>query len=187
MERFWQKQMKFDELSQPGWEDAADYFHERDKKYGTPQLRVLAVIQPQTNDDAPPQPPTTFAGVMGSLDIVPGISQGTSRLGSSHIRLGSVKPQSESSIPRGELAAEPDSSPLLKPNRVEPVCIYRCIWPAADYHIDIGLRRRDGDGTCVSGRINMQTAIFDVRSWGKASCLPIFLRVSIFLSSVTTL
>jgi len=35
MERFRQKQMKFDELTQPGWEDAADYFRERDKKYGT--------------------------------------------------------------------------------------------------------------------------------------------------------
>jgi len=28
MERFWQKQMKLDELTQPGWEDAADYFRE---------------------------------------------------------------------------------------------------------------------------------------------------------------
>jgi hypothetical protein len=35
MERFRQKQMKLDELTQPGWEDAADYFRERDKKYGT--------------------------------------------------------------------------------------------------------------------------------------------------------
>jgi hypothetical protein len=35
MERFRQKQMKLDELTQPGWEDAADYFRERDKRYGT--------------------------------------------------------------------------------------------------------------------------------------------------------
>jgi len=27
LERFWQKQMKLDMLSQPGWEDAADYFN----------------------------------------------------------------------------------------------------------------------------------------------------------------
>jgi len=26
MERFWQKQVKLHELTQPGWEDAADYF-----------------------------------------------------------------------------------------------------------------------------------------------------------------
>jgi len=32
MERFCQKQMKRDELTQPGWGDAADYSHERDKK-----------------------------------------------------------------------------------------------------------------------------------------------------------
>jgi len=31
-ERFRQKQMNLDKLTQPGWEDAADYFCERDKK-----------------------------------------------------------------------------------------------------------------------------------------------------------
>jgi len=40
MERFWQKQMKFDELTQLGWEDAADNFRERDKKYGTSEFSV---------------------------------------------------------------------------------------------------------------------------------------------------
>jgi hypothetical protein len=35
MERFRQKQMKLDELTQPGWEDAANYFFERDRMYGT--------------------------------------------------------------------------------------------------------------------------------------------------------
>jgi hypothetical protein len=44
MERFQQNQMKLDELTQPGWEDAADYFCERDKKYGTTELRVPAVV-----------------------------------------------------------------------------------------------------------------------------------------------
>jgi hypothetical protein len=130
MERFRQKQMKLDELTQPGWEDAADYFSERDKKYGTTELRVPAVVQPQTMDDAPAPPPATFGELMESLDIVPGISQrpqGTSRPGSSHIRLGSVKPQSQSSIPSGEPAAEPDSSLLLKAKPVEPVSFYPCI------------------------------------------------------------
>jgi hypothetical protein len=67
---------------------------------------------------------------MESLDIVPGISQrpqGTSRPGSCHIRLGSVKPQSESSIPSGEPAAEPDSSMLLKVTPVKPVSFYPSI------------------------------------------------------------
>ena len=78
MDRSWQKQMKFNELTQPGWEDAADYFCERDKTYGRSELRVPAVVQQRTNDDAPPYPPTTFAELMESLDIVPGISEGTS-------------------------------------------------------------------------------------------------------------
>ena len=96
MQSIRQKQMKLDELTQPGWENAADYFCEQDKRYGPSELRVLAVVQPQRNDDAPAPPPTTFGEVMESLDIVPGISQrlqGTSRPGSSHIRLGSEKPQ----------------------------------------------------------------------------------------------
>jgi hypothetical protein len=32
LERFRQELMTLDELTQPGWEHAADYFHERDKK-----------------------------------------------------------------------------------------------------------------------------------------------------------
>jgi hypothetical protein len=82
MERFRQKQMKLDELTQPGWEDAAGYFREREKMYGTIQLKVRAIVQPQTMEDAPAPPPATFGELMESLDIVPGISQrpqGTSR------------------------------------------------------------------------------------------------------------
>ena len=78
MERFRQKQMKFDELTQPGWEDAADFFCERDEKSGTTKLRVPAVVQQRTNDDDTPHPLTTFAEPMESHDIVPGISEGTS-------------------------------------------------------------------------------------------------------------
>jgi len=78
MQRFRQKQMKFNKSTQPGWEDAADYFRERDKKYGTFEFRVPAVVQQRRNDNAPPHTPTTFAEVMDSLGIVPGISEGTS-------------------------------------------------------------------------------------------------------------
>jgi len=136
MERFRQKQMKLDELTQPGWDDAADYFREQGKKYGTFDSSVPAVVQPQTNDDAPAPPPTTFGEHMESVDIVPGISQrpqGTSRPGSSHIRLGSMKPESNSSIHSDEAAAEPDSSTLLRTKPVEPVSsgepvrLYPCI------------------------------------------------------------
>jgi len=124
MERFWQKQMKLDELTQPGSEDAADSFAERDKKYGKFGLRVPAVVKPQPNDNALAPPPTSFGEIMESVDIVPGIlhrPQGTSRPGSSHIRLCSVKPQSTSRIPSSDPAAEPDLLTLLKVKPVEPV------------------------------------------------------------------
>jgi len=124
---------------------------------------------------------------MESLDVVTRISQGTSRPGSSHSRLGSVKPQSKLSIPSGVPVAEPDSAQLLKAMPVEPVSFYPCILSPANYHIDIGFRRRDGDGSCVCGWIDMQTVIFDVWSLGKASCLPILLWVSFFLISMTKL
>jgi len=130
MEGFRQKQMKLDELRQPGWEHAADYFRERDKKYGTAQFRVPVVVHPQTDDDASAPPPTTFGELLERLDIVPGISQmqqGTSRTGSSHIRLGSVKPQWNRTISVLEPAAEPDTFPLLKAKPVEPVIFYPCL------------------------------------------------------------
>jgi hypothetical protein len=67
---------------------------------------------------------------MERLDIDPGISQmpqGTSQPGSSHIRVGSVNPQSNTTISSLEPAAEPDTLPLLKPNPVEPVSFYPVI------------------------------------------------------------
>jgi len=136
MERFRQTQMKLDELTLLGWEDAADYFRERDEKYSKFEMRVPAVVPPETNDDPPAPQPTTFGELMETVGIVPGTlqrPQGTSRPGSSHIRLGSVKPQSKSSIPSGKPAAEPNSSTLLnaKPvepvSSVEPVSVYPCL------------------------------------------------------------
>jgi hypothetical protein len=88
---------------------------------------VPAIVQPQTNDDALVPPPTTYGELIESLDIVPAISQkpqGTCQPGSRHIRLGSVKPKSKSTIPSGEQAAEPDSSTLLKAKPIEPVSFY---------------------------------------------------------------
>jgi len=116
MERFQQKQTDLDELTQPRWEDAADCIREWEKKYGTTDLWVPAIYQPQTKDDTPAPLPATFGELMESVDIVPGISQrpqGTTRPGSSHIRLGLVKLQSKSSMTSCEPAAEPDSSMLL--------------------------------------------------------------------------
>jgi len=92
---------------------------------------------------------------MERLDIVPGIlqrPQGTSRPGTSHISLGSVKPQSKSSILSGEPAEEPDMSKLLNAKTVESVSFDRCISPSPNYHIGIGFQRGDADGSGVCGK-----------------------------------
>jgi len=75
MESFRQKQIRLDELTQPGWGDAANNFHERDMKYGTTELKVPAVVKPQTDTTAATPSPTTFGELMKTLDIVPRQSQ----------------------------------------------------------------------------------------------------------------
>jgi len=99
--------MKLHKVTQLGWQDVLNYFHEREKKYGISELRISAVVQPQMVDDATALPPTTFGQLMVCLHIVPGISQmpqGTSQPGKSWIRLGSVKPQSNMNMPSREPA-----------------------------------------------------------------------------------
>jgi len=111
MDRFQQKHKKLDKLTQPGWENAADYFRKCDKKYGTSKWTVPAVIQLQTADNPVAPAQTTFGVRMECLNIVPGISQmpqETSQPGSCHIRLGSVMPQSNMSIPGLEPSVEPN-------------------------------------------------------------------------------
>jgi hypothetical protein len=75
MERFRQKQMKLNELTQAGWEEAANYFAERDEKYGTTKLIFRAIIQPQLKDHAVAPPPAILGELMMSHDIVPGMLQ----------------------------------------------------------------------------------------------------------------
>jgi len=122
--------MKLDKVTQPGGEDAADYISERDKKYCTSELIVPAVLQPQTDDHAVAPVPSTFGELMQCLQIVPGISQmpqGSFRPGCSHMRLGAMKPPSNTSISGLEPTAERDTLPLLKAKPDEPVSFYRCI------------------------------------------------------------
>jgi len=74
MVSFRQKQMRLDQLTQLGWGDAADYFCERDMNYGMTELKVPAVVKPQTDTTAPTPSPTTFGELMQVLDIVPRLS-----------------------------------------------------------------------------------------------------------------
>jgi len=130
MEHFRQKQMKLEELTQPGWGDAADYFRERDKKYGTTELNVPAVVQPQTADDAASSVPMTFSEPLETLDSVPRklqMPQVTSWPGSSHMRLGSQKSQTHECTPSLPPAPMPNQSHIQQSKHVEPVCFNPCI------------------------------------------------------------
>jgi len=72
MESFRQKQIKLDKFSQPGWGDVAEYFGERDKMYGTTELKVLAVVQSLREVDATSCAPMTFGFLMETRDCVLG-------------------------------------------------------------------------------------------------------------------
>ena len=130
MESFRQKQMKPDRLTQPGWGDMAEYIRERDKKYETTELNVLAVIQPQMPDDAPSSVQTTFGEPMETLDCVHGklqMPQVTSRPGSSHITIVLRKPQTQERIVSLPPAPMRNWSPLQQSNHDDPVCFNPCI------------------------------------------------------------
>jgi len=130
LESFRQKQMKLDELTQPGWGDAANYLCGRDMKYGTTELMVPAVVKPQIDTTAATPSPTTFGEHMQTLDIVRGqlpMTAVTSRPGSSQMRLGSEKPQSHQFIPVFAPDSATDSVPIQDGNPVEPVSFYPCM------------------------------------------------------------
>jgi hypothetical protein len=67
--RFRQMQMKLEEVTQPGWREAANYFGERDRIYLTAELKVPAVVIPQTDMPAATPSPTTFEEHMQTVDI----------------------------------------------------------------------------------------------------------------------
>jgi len=91
MESSRQKQMRLHDLTQLGWVDRANNVCEIYMKYGTTELKVRALVTPQTDTTAATPSPTTFGKLMQVLDIVPRQSQMpqvTSRQGSSQMRLG---------------------------------------------------------------------------------------------------
>jgi len=72
IQRLRQKQRRFEKLTQPGWGDTTNYFHERHMKYGTAKLDVPAVIKLRTDKVAAAEP-KTFGELKQTLDIVPGL------------------------------------------------------------------------------------------------------------------
>jgi len=130
METFQLKQSMLDEFTQSELEDAADYFHQSDKQYGTSELSVPAVVQLQTDDHAAVPAPTTFWERMECLDIAPGIlqmPQGISHPGSSSMTLGSGKSQSNMSISGLAPTTEPDSLLIQNAKPVELIRFYLSI------------------------------------------------------------
>jgi len=132
MQRFWQKQMKLDELTQPEWGDAADYFRERNKKYRTSELKVPAIIKSQTDHIAAAPSPKSFGELLETLNIIPGITpmtHRTSRPRSSQMRVGSRKPKSPERISSFPPGAESDLSLTMYATPVQPECASHCILP----------------------------------------------------------
>jgi len=130
MESFRQKQMRLDELTQPGWWDAANYLRERAMKYGTAELNVPAVVTPRIDTTAASASPTTAGEHMQTLDIVRGqleMPAVTSQPGSSQTRLGSEKPESNKFIPVLSPDVATDSTPMHDAKPVEPVSFYPCM------------------------------------------------------------
>jgi len=130
MESIRQKQMRLDELTQPGWGDAANYFREEDMRYGTAELNVLAVFKPQIDTTTATQSPITVGEHMQTPEIVRGQSEMpavTSRPGSSQIRLGWEKPQSHKFKQDGSPGMATDLMPIQDANPVEPSSFYPCM------------------------------------------------------------
>jgi len=190
MECFRQKQMKLDQSMHPHWGDAANYFSERDMEYGTMELKVPAVVQPQTPDDAASSLPTTFCEPMETLDSVPWnlqIPQVTSRPGSSRMRLGLQEPhtQRQSVLPSGLHARLVTDSEIKAhwTHKLSPLHIAS----QANCQIEIGFRGRHSDLSTVARAINRQIGIYDNVSILNAIPAPILLCVSFYVISVTKL
>jgi hypothetical protein len=127
MESFRQKQMRLDELTQPGWGDAANYFRERDMTYGTAQLEVPAVVKPQIETTAATLSSITVGQHMQTPEIVRGKSDMAavaSRPGSTQMRLVAEKPQSHKFISVLSPGMETDAMPIQDANPVEPISFY---------------------------------------------------------------
>ena len=130
MESFRQKQMRLDKLTQPGWGDAVNNFCERDMKYGMTELKVPAVVTPQIDMAAVAASLTTAGENMQTPDIVRGqleMPAVPSQPGSSQMRLGSEKRQSNKFVPVLFADTTIDSTLIQDTKPVEPISFYLCM------------------------------------------------------------
>jgi hypothetical protein len=129
MVRFWQKHMRFDELTQPRRGDRATDFRKRDMKYEMAKFSVSAVVKHQSDRTAATLLPSTFEESMQTLDIATGqlqMPQVTSPPASSPMWLSSEKPQTYKCIMSQLPHMVLNSSQIMKAKSVEPVRNYHC-------------------------------------------------------------
>jgi len=127
---FQRKQMELDKLMPPGWGDAANYYHGRDKKYGTTEWKVLAVVQPQMAYDAASSLPRTFGEPIDTLYSIPRklqMPQVTSGPGSGHMRLRSLELQTHKRILSFPPTPTPNWSQSQTLKHVESITFDPCI------------------------------------------------------------
>jgi len=94
------------------------------------ELMVPVVTMLHPNDDAAALAPTTFGDLKENLDIVPRKSQrsqGTSRLGISHMSLDSGKQQSHKQFASLQPEAATDASLTHNVKPIDSGCYYPCI------------------------------------------------------------
>jgi hypothetical protein len=121
IESFRLKQMRFDELTQPGWGDAANYFYERDMRYGTAELQVPVVVKPQIDSTTATPSLITVGEHMQTPEIVRGqleMPAVSSRPGRSQRRMGSDNPHSHKFRPVLSPSMASDSIPIQDANPV---------------------------------------------------------------------
>jgi hypothetical protein len=70
LESFRQKEIRLDKLTELEWQDTANYFPERDMRYGTAELKICPVFKPQIAPNADTASPTTPGEHLQTHDIV---------------------------------------------------------------------------------------------------------------------
>lgn len=93
------------------------------------ELKVLAVVKPQTDMTAATPLPTTFVALVQALNIIPGQSQMlqfTFQLVSSPMGIGSDKPQADNHIVTLMPDADSNSALMEIAKPVRPLSLYLC-------------------------------------------------------------
>ena len=182
MESFRQKQMRLDKLMEPRWADMADYFNERNMKYGTTKLNVSAVVKPQT-DMTTPKPWLTWSTYAESWYrpqiIKNAASDVSTRKYSNEAGFGETtgtQSHSTSHAWHGTRFVTDEDCEACWTWKLVPLYMASL----ANYHIEIGFGRQHGDGFCSTWGIGSQIGVFDDISRIKAIFVPILLCVRFF-------